>query len=308
MSELRTYTPDGTLKAPEGIGVYAIRCAVTGGVYVGSVARVGGFRDRWREHVRGLDGGRSKCVKLRRAWAKYGRDAFTFEILEELDRLGDDEATIAAVLAAEQRHIAALDAVAKGFNVRTVPNSNLGVKLTDEQRQARRERVAADPAWQERLRAKGRKHSEETKAKMGEIARARGADPAYRQRLSEAIAAAHKAAGGMSEERKAKIGAKAAGRTASEETRRKMSESHKGSWSEERKAAMSERVKARWLDPEFKAKAVQERKGRRHSPETLEKMRAAQQARFADPVERARMIEAQQAGFRAAKAKANGGP
>lgn len=59
-------------------GLYAITCGITGRFYVGSSRRIA---DRLGRHRRDLRAGRHHCIPLQRAWAKYGEDAFSFDLL-----------------------------------------------------------------------------------------------------------------------------------------------------------------------------------------------------------------------------------
>lgn len=78
-------------------GIYAIRHAKTGRVYIG---KSNGVNARWRQHRHDLDRGRHINAGLQADWAKYGPDAFTFEVLEEVGAEVD-------LRDAEQRHFAA---------------------------------------------------------------------------------------------------------------------------------------------------------------------------------------------------------
>lgn len=289
--------------SPRTIGVYAIRNVVNGKVYVGSVARRSGFRVRWREHRRDLDAQESGCRLLQRAWVKHGRDAFVFEVLELVERGATDAETRAAVLAAEQRHLDATEAAVSGYNILPTAGSNLGRKLSPEQRQALRERVAADPDWMQRMRdiAHRGPMSQENKNKISAAARRRFQDPAAVQRLSEAIRKSAEESGGYGPERRAAISAARKGMKASEQAKERMAESQRQRWTDELRVKQSETLRRSLARPEAKERMAAAQRGRKHSPETLAKMREAQQRRYADPVEAARMKEAQQRGAAAAR-------
>lgn len=59
-------------------GIYIIKNLANGKVYVGSSANISA---RWCKHRIALEAGTHHSVKLQRAWAKYGRDAFSFEVV-----------------------------------------------------------------------------------------------------------------------------------------------------------------------------------------------------------------------------------
>jgi group I intron endonuclease len=309
VSERVEFAPDDVPLAPRTIGVYAIVCLNDGRAYVGSAARMEGFRTRWMEHRRDLDTKTSPSAKLQRAWTKYGRDAFVFRILETIERADSHDETRRIVLAAEERHILAMDAVASGFNIRTTPNSNLGIKISDEHRARLRARVAADPEWQARLKVNAsRKRSDESKLKASERFKALHADPEFKAKHSASIKESYIKRGGMSEEHRAALSVARKGKKLSEAAKANQSAAQQAAWdSEERRAGTSARMKELWSNPEFMERMRAERSTRRHSPETLEKMRAAQKARYADPVERERMKAAQQAGAKAHREAQRGG-
>ena len=89
-------------------GVYAIKHSSTGKVYVGSAVDI---HRRWKDHRTRLNCGRHGNEYLQRAWAKYGHDAFVFEVLEECSK--------EQRLVCEQHWIDTLDAANEdsGFNL-----------------------------------------------------------------------------------------------------------------------------------------------------------------------------------------------
>ena len=137
-------------------GVYALKNAVAGKVYVGSsidLAR------RKRTHFRDLNKGVHKSVKLQHSWAKHGAEAFAFEILELTPR---EER---ALRAAEQRWIDALDAVSAGYNLNPVAGNVGRMPKSAEHRK----RIGDS--------RRGRVHTAETKAVLSESARLRAHRP-----------------------------------------------------------------------------------------------------------------------------------
>lgn len=64
-----------------GIGVYKISLP-SGSVYVGMTTK--SFELRWRGHRKELLNGRHPCTGLVHAYRKYGIDALSFEVLEEV--------------------------------------------------------------------------------------------------------------------------------------------------------------------------------------------------------------------------------
>lgn len=104
-------------------GVYCFRNSITTKVYVGSAIhlckRQAGHISQWQ---------RDKAVnpKLLNAIRKYGIAAFVFEVLEYCEP--------AVLLDREAYWIAALRSVSDGYNVRHIPNSNLGLVFSQEVR------------------------------------------------------------------------------------------------------------------------------------------------------------------------------
>lgn len=62
-------------------GVYCILNLVNGKHYVGSSQNI---RIRWRTHQGLLKRNKHHCLKLQRAWNKYGESNFRLDILEEV--------------------------------------------------------------------------------------------------------------------------------------------------------------------------------------------------------------------------------
>jgi group I intron endonuclease len=159
-------------------------------------------------------------LRLQRAWNKYGPDAVVFEIVElvEVERL----------IEREQYHIDLRDATnkKKGFNIRPKAESNLSMKLTEEQIAKRR----------------GKTHSPETRPRMSETAKERHRETPHSEETRARIGAAHRGKT-ISEEHRASISAYGRTRSWSEEQRAKrLSYRH----SPEVRARISEAAKRRW--------------------------------------------------------------
>lgn len=63
-------------------GIYTITHTASGKAYVGSARSI---QRRWKRHITDLNCERHHSVKLQRAWAKYGADAFQFLIVEAVE-------------------------------------------------------------------------------------------------------------------------------------------------------------------------------------------------------------------------------
>lgn len=240
-------------------GVYCITCVPTGKVYVGQAVDIS---KRWAHHRWDLNRGRSGHIHLQRAWTKYGQASFEFTVLEWVD--------VERLTEREQHFIDQLKACSDqcGFNIRSIADSNRGVKLSAETRAKMsaamkgkkksaeeiakmRERATGKKASSETRRrmseaGKGRRHTEESREKMSALAKGRTHSDETRAKLSaigkaQTISPEHvvklhegRARVGWTEESRAKIGASkigntySLGRTCSEETRAKIAKAHQG--------------------------------------------------------------------------------
>jgi len=89
-------------------GIYAIRCAQTGEVWVGGVSNVSSRQNGVWFTLR--MGGHS-CAGLQAAWTTHGEAAFSFEVLEVLDDKTLERLGKASLLAERRQHwIATLNA------------------------------------------------------------------------------------------------------------------------------------------------------------------------------------------------------
>lgn len=126
--------------------IYAITCEANGKQYVGSAVKV---RSRWASHRCWLRAGTHPNKHLQHAWNKYGEASFTFRVLEcVMDP--------ARLIEAEREWITALDTVVNGFNSMLASGNTLGFR-----------------------------HSEATKERLREVARAR--DHSVLKRNAEAM-------------------------------------------------------------------------------------------------------------------------
>ena len=66
----------------DAIGIFAVRCAATGEVWVGPTPNLDTIKNRiWF----GLRMGNAVNAGMQRAWSNHGADSFAFEVLERLD-------------------------------------------------------------------------------------------------------------------------------------------------------------------------------------------------------------------------------
>jgi group I intron endonuclease len=200
-------------------GIYLIRNAITGKVYVGSSIDI---RSRWRSHICLLNGDSHSNAHLQASWNVHGKNAFEFTIIEECS-----EGTL---MIREMVWIAYYDAMNrdKGYNIeypdrhevteetkRKISEANMGHHHNrgwhhSEETKQRLSESKNGNQWN-----KGKHHSEETKHKMSESMMGHPS-PAKTEEGRRRISEAHK--GNQYNK----------GRITSEETKQKQSESHRG--------------------------------------------------------------------------------
>lgn len=173
---------------PRITGIYCIRNTVTAKLYVGSSISV---IKRWGDHKRDLRLGKHDNSYLQRAWSKHGEDSFEFMLIEEC-LLGD-----CTIL--EQYYIDLYETTdrSKGYNIRLVADSNVGLKRTDETKA--------------KIGAASANRSIETRAKLSAAATGKVATDESKKKVSESLKAAYAS------------GKRRKPTDVSEETRKKMS-------------------------------------------------------------------------------------
>ena len=97
------------------IGVYGIINKVNNLPYVGESNNI---ERRWDEHVDDLNNNSHCNYKLQTAWNTYGKDNFTFEILEEIQKIDNNHyKTIMQLIYLEGKYIDQYDSINKGYNI-----------------------------------------------------------------------------------------------------------------------------------------------------------------------------------------------
>jgi group I intron endonuclease len=86
-------------------GVYKIKNIINNKVYIGSSKNI---ENRWKQHIYELNKNNHHSIKLQRAWNKYGKDNFKFEVIEECD--------IDRLLYLEQYYIDKYKSYFEGYN------------------------------------------------------------------------------------------------------------------------------------------------------------------------------------------------
>jgi group I intron endonuclease len=224
-------------------GIYRITNVSNNKIYVGSSIDIA---TRIQTHKADLSKKRHANEKLQRAWDKYGPDSFEFSVIEIVKNKFD-------LLDREQWWIDAIDATKNGYNIAPIAGNMLGYK-----------------------------HTNETRKKLSLSLTGRKLPPEVRQKMSDRMRGVKK-----TPEHIAKVSAAQKGRIFSDEQRTKMSESAKlrvgRALSDATKEKISKALFGLKRPPhteEQKAARSAWQTGKKHSQESIQKMRESQRLRF----------------------------
>lgn len=225
-------------------GAYEIRNTVTGKVYVGGAYI--SFARRFRTHITDLEADRHYNKYLQRAWNKYGRQAFQFNILQRCRPV--------SVREVEQKWLDKLEGCGKGYNLSPTAGSTLGMKQSEETiqkyREARRKIVITEE-WRNKMTAGVRQayKSPETISKVSAGTKKALSDPNTREKMSRS----HKGKK-LTEKHKAAISIGSIGKVFSNEHKLNISKAQKGrKLSEEHKQAIKSSMTGRKCSKEHTA-------------------------------------------------------
>jgi group I intron endonuclease len=166
-------------------GVYQILNKVNGYLYIGSSAL--SFNKRFASHRHALSKNKHYNRKLQNSYNKYGKDAFEFSILQYCPP--------ELCIKKEQWFI---DVAKTYFNISPIAGNVLGIKHTEAQKEANRQRGLGRKLSEETRRKislanKGKngriglKLSDEHKAKMSEARKGKKLDEATKNKISKAL-------------------------------------------------------------------------------------------------------------------------
>lgn len=144
-------------------GIYQITCWINGKIYIGSAVNI---EKRWRVHRSDLKLKKHGSITLQRAWYKYGKENFTFHVLE----LVEDKTKL---IEREQHWFDLLKPFDPtiGYNINPVAGSRLGTKENPEMTAKRAAKLRGRKQSPEEIAKRaasntGKKRTEETKARM----------------------------------------------------------------------------------------------------------------------------------------------
>ena len=213
---------------------------------------------------------------LASAVKKYGRDAFTYEILEEnvfTELLPDLEVA----------YIAKFSTIApKGYNLTLGGDGIQGLKHTEESREKMSlahlgKTISKETREKIGAANRGKIYSQETREKISNALRSR---PPYSQETREKIGAASRGKS-LSKEHREKISRANRGRTHSQETCEKIGRAHRGkTLSSEHRAKLSEVHKGRKGPPHSEESRRKLSESHKKSPRAIEARRKLHEAQL----------------------------
>lgn len=166
------------------IYIYAITRTETGDAYIGSTITP---KQRWIRHRCHLKLNKHHSPHLQRAWNKYGKDAFTYEVLASREcESHSDRLSFELSWVAKSGH----------YNVLISSLDESHFTSSPEKRAAHsksiREKISTDPEYREFLRTRGAAisaymKSAEGRANMAEHSKRRWKDPKERERLQAGL-------------------------------------------------------------------------------------------------------------------------
>lgn len=153
------------------IKVYSITNKINNKRYVGVTKD---FNTRQRRHLWELRNNRHSNRKLQQDYNVFGASAFEIEILEVLKDASKEEG-----FKKELHYIEKYDSCENGYNMSYGADGSALAKITDGTREKHRREMLGNTYWL------GRKHTEETKKKIGAVHKGKTVKLSTRKKLSE---------------------------------------------------------------------------------------------------------------------------
>lgn len=131
-------------------GIYEIRNLVNNKVYIGSSINV---KARLYEHSRLLNIGKHENKHLQRAWNKYGKDNFKFQILEKICFKKQKSFTVRNLRDLETNYILKANSADSDYGYNIIPGGvgTLNLKISEERRKKISESNKGKKAWNKNI-------------------------------------------------------------------------------------------------------------------------------------------------------------
>lgn len=228
--------------------IYAIVHVASGDRYVGSTVVIS---ERWAAHRCDLRHNRHHCVRLQKAWNKFGESTFEFRILRKLpsnDRPARYAAELAAIAEGKSFNSRQADLGATNFvnDLATRNKIALGIKM----------RMIGDAEYREWLTQRGKSlaahaRTPERRAVRAVLAKEQWKDPEHRKRVSSSLAI-HWNSMATCEEHSKRVKL----HRSTPEARQANSEAMKQAWAD-LAGGHRNRKQTRWADPKAKARQAE---------------------------------------------------
>jgi len=95
-------------------GIYKIECKANGKVYMGESNDI---EKRWEVHIEDLSSNKHHSYKLQRDWNTYGKNNFTFDIVEEVKNQQTQYKTTMQLIYVEGTYINKYNSITNGYNI-----------------------------------------------------------------------------------------------------------------------------------------------------------------------------------------------
>jgi len=102
------------IKLNKLVGIYKITNTKNNQVYIGESNDID---RRWDEHIDKLNNNSHHSYKLQEAWNEYGKECFTFDILEIVEKLDSPYKTTMQLIYEEGKYIDQYNSINNGYNV-----------------------------------------------------------------------------------------------------------------------------------------------------------------------------------------------
>lgn len=165
--------------------IYSIRRIGSEDAYIGSSLA---FRNRWKKHRYDLRRGKHHCLGLQKAWAEFGPEAFSFEVMAEYEcETVNERAAIELQWIIAKGNLNAINDHVDTHNIYPMSEANRRLKSAETHA-----KIAAVPEYASFLAERGKAiasymKSPEGRAKMAEHSKRRWQDPEERKRLRAGI-------------------------------------------------------------------------------------------------------------------------